>query len=230
MLFRSRRGEPTLRDILSELEKPGRDPRQEFEEVGFNPDVTEVSHLKEGMILNGVVTNVTNFGAFVDVGVHQDGLVHISELSHRFIKDPAEAVKVGDRVKVKVIKVELDRMRVGLSVKGATEPPKAEPGEARRGPRPMEGAGQRPNQPERRREEGGERRRDDGGERRRPDNRPSSPAQTGHARPAPESRPSHPREESERPRPPAREQKPSNAVPKNSPFNTIRGLNLVLKK
>ena len=117
----------TVQDILAELEKPGRDPRQEFEEVGFNPDVTEVSHLKEGMILNGVVTNVTNFGAFVDVGVHQDGLVHISELSHRFIKDPAEAVKVGDRVKVKVLKVELDRMRIGLTIKGASEPPKAEP-------------------------------------------------------------------------------------------------------
>ncbi len=118
-----RRGEPTLRDILAELEKPGLDPRQDFEEVGFNPDVTEVSHLKEGMVLNGVVTNVTNFGAFVDVGVHQDGLVHISELSHRFIKDPAEAVKVGDKVKVRVIKVELDRMRIGLSIKQATEPP-----------------------------------------------------------------------------------------------------------
>ncbi len=82
-----RRGEPTLRDILGELEKPGRDPRKEFEEVGFNPNVTEVAHLQEGMILNGVVTNVTNFGAFVDVGVHQDGLIHVSELAHRFIKD-----------------------------------------------------------------------------------------------------------------------------------------------
>ncbi len=118
-----RRGEPTLRDILAELEKPGLDPRKDFEEVGFNPDVTEVNHLKEGMVLSGVVTNVTNFGAFVDVGVHQDGLVHISELSHRFVKDPAEAVKVGDKVKVKVIKVELDRMRIGLSIKQATEPP-----------------------------------------------------------------------------------------------------------
>ncbi len=140
-----RRGEPTLRDILAELEKPGLDPRKDFEEVGFNPDVTEVSHLKDGMVLNGVVTNVTNFGAFVDVGVHQDGLVHISELSHRFIKDPAEAVKVGDKVKVKVIKVELDRMRIGLSIKQATEPPAgaAVPGrgEDRRGGRPGDGGG-----------------------------------------------------------------------------------------
>ncbi|MBL8632734.1 MAG: RNA-binding transcriptional accessory protein [Myxococcales bacterium] len=218
-----RRGEPTLRDILAELEKPGRDPRQEFEEVGFNPDVTEVSHLKEGMILNGVVTNVTNFGAFVDVGVHQDGLVHISELSHRFIKDPAEAVKVGDRVKVKVLKVELDRMRVGLSIKGASEPPKAEPGDARRGPRPVEAPVQR------RKEEGGERRREDGGERRRPDQRAATPA--GGARPSSDERPPR-REESDRGRPPARDQKqaPSSAPLKNSPFNTIRGLNLVLKK
>ncbi len=141
-----RRGEPTLRDILAELEKPGLDPRQDFEEVGFNPDVTEVSHLKEGMVLNGVVTNVTNFGAFVDVGVHQDGLVHISELSHRFIKDPAEAVKVGDKVKVKVIKVELDRMRIGLSIKQATEPPagaavRGDDSRRDRGGRPGDSAG-----------------------------------------------------------------------------------------
>lgn len=141
-----RRGEPTLRDILAELEKPGLDPRKDFEEVGFNPDVTEVNHLKDGMVLNGVVTNVTNFGAFVDVGVHQDGLVHISELSHRFIKDPAEAVKVGDKVKVKVIKVELDRMRIGLSIKQATEPPAGAAvagsrGEDRRASRPGDGPG-----------------------------------------------------------------------------------------
>ena len=144
-----RRGEPTLRDILAELEKPGLDPRQDFEEVGFNPDVTEVNHLKEGMVLNGVVTNVTNFGAFVDVGVHQDGLVHISELSHRFIKDPAEAVKVGDKVKVKVIKVELDRMRIGLSIKQATEPPagagvRGDDSRRDRGGRPGDGAGRPP--------------------------------------------------------------------------------------
>jgi uncharacterized protein len=181
------------------------------------------------MILNGVVTNVTNFGAFVDVGVHQDGLVHISELSHRFIKDPAEAVKVGDRVKVKVLKVELDRMRIGLTIKGASEPPKAEPGDARRGPRPVEASGPRP--PERRREEGGDRRREEGGDRRRPDQRPSAPSQAGTARPSSDARPPR-REESDRGRPPTRDQKPapSSAPLKNSPFNTIRGLNLVLKK
>jgi protein Tex len=120
-----KRGLPTLKDIVAELEKPGRDPRAEFEEVGFNPEVTEFSHLKEGMVLNGVVTNVTQFGAFVDVGVHQDGLVHVSELAHRFVKDPAEVAKVGDRVKVKVIKVDVERRRIGLSVKQAASPPGA---------------------------------------------------------------------------------------------------------
>ena len=115
-----KRGEPTLRDILAELEKPGRDPRATFEAVKFRADVTAFEHLAEGMILEGVVTNVTAFGAFVDVGVHQDGLVHVSELSHKFVKDPASAVKVGERVKVKVIKVDAERRRIGLSIKQAT--------------------------------------------------------------------------------------------------------------
>ncbi len=117
-----RRGEPTLRDILAELEKPGRDPRERFEEAGFRDDVTEFEHLQEGMVLEGVVTNVTGFGAFVDVGVHQDGLVHVSELAHRFVREPAEVVKVGDRVKVKVIKVDRERRRIGLSMKQASAP------------------------------------------------------------------------------------------------------------
>jgi protein Tex len=110
-------GEPTLRDIVAELAKPGRDPRAEFREVGFDAGVTELAHVKEGMTLNGVVTNVAAFGAFVDVGVHQDGLVHVSELAHRFVKDPAEVVKVGDRVRVKVLSVDLARRRMGLSMK-----------------------------------------------------------------------------------------------------------------
>jgi uncharacterized protein len=114
-----RRGEPTLRDILAELEKPGRDPRHAFEEVSFRDDVTEFEHLKEGMVLAGVVTNVTAFGAFVDVGVHQDGLVHVSELANRFVRDPAEVVRVGDRVRVKVVKVDGERRRIGLSLKQA---------------------------------------------------------------------------------------------------------------
>jgi protein Tex len=110
-------GEPTLRDIVAELAKPGRDPRAEFREVGFDANVTELAHVKEGMTLNGVVTNVAAFGAFVDVGVHQDGLVHVSELANRFVKDPAEVVKVGDRVRVKVLTVDLARKRMGLSLK-----------------------------------------------------------------------------------------------------------------
>jgi uncharacterized protein len=118
-----RRGEPTLRDIVSELEKPGRDPRQVFEETKFRDDVTEIAHLQEGMVLDGIITNVTAFGAFVDVGVHQDGLVHVSELAHRFVKDPAEVAKVGDRVKVRVLKVEKDRKRIALSIKQASAPP-----------------------------------------------------------------------------------------------------------
>jgi len=110
-------GLPTLNDIILELKKPGRDPRAEFVDVGFDPHVTELSHVKPGMVLNGLVTNVAAFGAFVDVGVHQDGLVHISELAHRFVKDASEVVKVGDRVKVKVLQVDEARRRIGLSIK-----------------------------------------------------------------------------------------------------------------
>lgn len=117
----ARRGEPTVRDILAELEKPGRDPRERFEEVGFRDDVTEFEHLREGMVLAGVVTNVTAFGAFVDVGVHQDGLVHVSELANRFVRDPGEVVKVGDRLRVKVIRIDAERRRIGLSLKQAGE-------------------------------------------------------------------------------------------------------------
>ena len=139
-----RRGEPTLRDIVSELEKPGRDPRKSFEQASFREDVTEIEHLQEGMVLEGIVTNVTAFGAFIDVGVHQDGLAHVSELSHRFVKDPAEVVKVGDKVKVRVLKVEKDRKRIGLSIKQATAP---EPGTPAGGQRPTQG--QRPQQGQR---------------------------------------------------------------------------------
>jgi uncharacterized protein len=116
-------GLPTLQDILGELKKPGRDPRAELTEVGFDPTVTELSHVKVGMVLQGVVTNVAAFGAFVDIGVHQDGLVHVSELAHRFIKDPAEVVKVGDRVKVKVLAVDEPRKRIGLSIKAMQPQP-----------------------------------------------------------------------------------------------------------
>jgi len=112
-------GEPTLRDIVEELKKPGRDPRAEFRETGFDPAITELAQVKEGMLLNGVVTNVAAFGAFVDIGVHQDGLVHVSELANRFVKDPSEVVKAGDRVRGKVVSVDLARKRIGLSIKRA---------------------------------------------------------------------------------------------------------------
>jgi uncharacterized protein len=130
------RGEPTLRDILDELSRPGRDPRAKFDPIQFRADVTSFEHLAEGMLLEGVVTNVTAFGAFVDVGVHQDGLVHISELSHQFVRDPAAVVKVGDRVKVKVIKIDAQRRRIGLSVKQASERPAAPPPRPPTGNRP----------------------------------------------------------------------------------------------
>lgn len=107
----------TLRDILSELAKPGRDPRKEFRVVQFAEGVNELEDLRTGMVLEGVVTNVTNFGAFVDVGVHQDGLIHISELADRFIRDPSEVVSVGDIVRVKVLGVDLPRRRISLSKK-----------------------------------------------------------------------------------------------------------------
>ncbi len=126
-------GLPTLRDILDELKKPGRDPRKEFEATVFRDDIREMSDLKEGLVLQGVVTNVTAFGAFVDVGVHQDGLVHVSHLADRFIKDPNDAVSVGQVVKVKVLAVDLERKRISLSIREAEGPgaqrPRREKGE-----------------------------------------------------------------------------------------------------
>ena len=110
-------GLPTVKDILKELEKPGRDPRPEFKTAEFQEGVEDLKDLKPDMVLEGVVTNVTNFGAFVDVGVHQDGLVHISALSDKFVKDPREVVKAGDVVKVKVMDVDLKRKRVALSMR-----------------------------------------------------------------------------------------------------------------
>ena len=110
-------GEPTLKDIVSELAKPGRDPRAVFEPPKFRDDVTKIEDVREGMKLEGVVTNVTAFGAFVDIGVHQDGLIHLSELSDNFVTDPASVVKAGDRLKVTVIGVDLARQRISLSAK-----------------------------------------------------------------------------------------------------------------
>ncbi len=112
-------GEPTLRDILRELEKPGRDPRDQFTYATFQEGVNEISDLKEGMELEGIVTNVANFGAFVDVGVHQDGLVHVSQLADRFVKDPNTIVKVGQVVKVRVLEVNEKLKRISLSMRAA---------------------------------------------------------------------------------------------------------------
>ncbi|MEO7072483.1 MAG: Tex family protein [Rhodanobacter sp.] len=118
-------GVPTVRDILRELEKPGRDPRPQFVAVSFAEGVDDVKDLKPGMVLEGRVTNVAAFGAFVDIGVHQDGLVHVSALSHSFVKDPRDAVKTGDIVKVKVMEVDLPRQRIGLSMRLDDEPGQA---------------------------------------------------------------------------------------------------------
>jgi len=110
-------GLPTVQDILRELERPGRDPRPAFKAAIFKEGVEDLKDLQPGMVLEGVVTNVTNFGAFVDVGVHQDGLVHISALADKFVKDPHSVVKAGDVVKVKVLEVDVPRKRVALTMR-----------------------------------------------------------------------------------------------------------------
>ncbi len=133
-------GLPTVRDILAELEKPGRDPRPSFRTATFAEGVDEIKDLKPGMVLEGTVTNVAAFGAFVDIGVHQDGLVHVSQLSDRFVKDPHEVVKAGDVVKVRVTEVDVARKRIGLTMKtdgGASARDQAkERGPAAQKPRP----------------------------------------------------------------------------------------------
>lgn len=130
-------GLPTVRDILGELEKPGRDPRPEFRTASFAEGVNEVADLKPGMVLEGTVTNVAAFGAFVDIGVHQDGLVHVSQLADRFVKDPHEVVKAGQIVKVRVVDVDIKRQRIALSMKkddGSTAGVVASRGDAGRAP------------------------------------------------------------------------------------------------
>ena len=110
-------GLPTVRDILTELEKPGRDPRPEFKTATFAEGVEDIKDLRPGMRLEGTVTNVAAFGAFVDIGVHQDGLVHVSQLADRFVKDPREVVKAGDVVKVRVVEVDVARKRIALTMR-----------------------------------------------------------------------------------------------------------------
>ena len=140
-------GDFTFNDIIQELEKPGRDPRSEFEYVKYREDIHELSDLKAGMVCTGVVTNVTNFGAFVDIGVHQDGLVHISQLSDSFVKDPRAVVNPGDKVQVRVLEVSLEKRQIALTMKsGEIRPPSQSPGETRggygqgNGPRPRNSA------------------------------------------------------------------------------------------
>ncbi|MBK4717958.1 RNA-binding transcriptional accessory protein [Azospirillum sp. YIM DDC1] len=142
-------GVPTIEDILKELEKPGRDPRPEFKTATFQEGVEELKDLQTGMVLEGVVTNVTAFGAFVDIGVHQDGLVHISQLSTSFVKDPHTVVKAGDIVKVKVMEVDIPRKRIGLTMRLTDDAPRLEKGQGR-------GEGQRGDN-----QRGDDRRRDD---------------------------------------------------------------------
>ena len=113
---------PTVRDVLAELDKPGRDPRPSFKTASLAEGVEKVSDVRPGMVLEGTVTNVAAFGAFVDIGVHQDGLVHVSAMADRFIKDPHEVVHSGQVVKVKVMDVDVDRQRIGLSLRLSDEP------------------------------------------------------------------------------------------------------------
>ncbi|MGG7103887.1 Tex family protein [Rhodococcus sp. 24CO] len=158
-------GLPTVTDIITELEKPGRDPRPEFKTATFAAGIEKVAHLKPGMVLEGVVTNVAAFGAFVDVGVHQDGLVHVSAMSHSFVKDPREVVKSGDVVKVKVLEVDEARQRIALTLRLDDEvgaPPRKSDG-PRGGQNPRQGQGG-----QQQRRGGGQQQ---GGRDKRPDNR-----------------------------------------------------------
>lgn len=157
-------GVPTVRDILKELEKPGRDPRPEFKAARFAEGVEDIKDLREGMVLEGVVSNVAAFGAFVDIGVHQDGLIHISALSDTFVKDPRDVVKAGDTVKVKVLEVDVARKRIALTrrlddtpgqatsrpgqrdERGQGQGPRRDAGGQNRGPNRGQGAGGRPAQ------------------------------------------------------------------------------------
>ncbi|MDP6357235.1 MAG: helix-hairpin-helix domain-containing protein, partial [Planctomycetota bacterium] len=118
-------GLPTLTDILSELAKPGRDPRSQFEAFSFSEEVHEITDLEPGQRLPGVVTNVTNFGAFVDLGVHQDGLVHISQLADRYVEKPSDIVKVHQKVTVTVLEVDVERKRIALSMRSEPELPRS---------------------------------------------------------------------------------------------------------
>ena len=126
---RPRSGNLLLSDIVEELSKPGRDPRSEFHAFDYREDIHGIRSLNPGMVCPGIVTNVTNFGAFVDIGVHQDGLVHISQLSDRFIKDPRDVVNPGDHVQVRVLEVNLDKQQIALTMKSTTAGVRSKPAE-----------------------------------------------------------------------------------------------------
>jgi uncharacterized protein len=198
-------GVETVKDILAELKKPGRDPRNRFEIVQFREGVNKPSDLEIGMELQGIVTNVTDFGAFVDVGVHQDGLVHLSEIAHRYVKNPAEALSVGQAVKVKVLAVDLEAKRIALSIKALLAAPEgvAQPQHRRPQGRPAQGAprpaGPRPPRPEGSRPQGA---------------RPQGPRPESSRPPRPEG-PRPPRPEGPRPPRPegARPPRPTEARP-----------------
>ncbi len=142
LLANEKFGVITVKDILAELEKPGRDPRPDFKVARFNDGVEAIQDLKEGMTLEGTVSNVAQFGAFIDLGVHQDGLVHVSQLAHKFVTDAREVVKTGDIVKVQVLEVDVLRKRISLTMKlGA--PPQARASQGA-GPNRFESAGRQP--------------------------------------------------------------------------------------
>ncbi|MFN8012326.1 MAG: Tex family protein [Holophagaceae bacterium] len=200
-------GVETVKDILAELKKPGRDPRQRFEAVQFREGVNKPEDLEVGMELQGIVTNVTDFGAFVDVGVHQDGLVHLSEISHQFVKKASDKLNVGQVVKVKVMALDLPAKRIGLSIKALLPAPAhvhhpRPPRPARldgQGPRP-EGQGARPGGPRPPRPDGGAPRPPRPGQPRRegsgprPERRPEEGRPQGERRPRPDRRPERPAE------------------------------------
>ncbi|HYU85726.1 MAG TPA: helix-hairpin-helix domain-containing protein, partial [Kribbellaceae bacterium] len=160
-------GLPTVTDILTELEKPGRDPRPAFKTATFAEGVEKIGDLRPGMRLEGVVTNVAAFGAFIDIGVHQDGLAHVSALSKNFVKDPREVVKPGDIVKVKVLEVDVPRSRISLTLRLDDELPSEKGAQAR------PGGGRGPGRP------GGGGKRSEGGQQRRPDRDRRAPAADG---------------------------------------------------
>ena len=211
--FKSEVGEFTFADLVEELSKPGRDPREEFQAFTFREDIHAVSDLQPGMVCPGIVTNVTNFGAFVDIGVHQDGLVHISQLSDRYIKDPRDVVNPGDRVSVRVLEVNLDKNQIALTMKSEAPAPRHKPREARepREPREPRPQAEQPSRDRRdRRDDKRDDRRDERPREQTRDNRPRDDRrddrrrdeQTRDNRPPREPRRDEPRQREER-KPPA---------------------------